>query len=105
MELGVGTLLLAVVLTDVIRRAETEWWAWAGGFLITAIGLLSILAANPESLLLTWAALDVLEFGLLSWHIRDGVLRERLVVSFSAPPRGDTIINCRERLGIFGGHR
>ena len=36
------------------------------------------MAGNPESLLFGWAALDILEMGIVSWQIRVNVKREQL---------------------------
>ena len=67
---SVGTILLAVVLTDIARAQESDWSAWTASLGLTALGLLAILAGNPFTLILTWAALDFAELLVMFWHVR-----------------------------------
>lgn len=59
------TLVLAVILTDSVRAAEADWSNWAGCLMLTALGLLAVLAANPLTLLMAWTALDLVELTVL----------------------------------------
>jgi hypothetical protein len=63
---AIMTLLTSVLLTDVARVQEIEPVTWATNLGMTAIGLLAVLSANPVTLLMAWAILDLAEtsFGL-----------------------------------------
>ncbi|MCJ7696453.1 MAG: hypothetical protein MUO40_13650, partial [Anaerolineaceae bacterium] len=56
------TIALAVIFTDstkVLDKSSSN--TWAGSLAITAIGLLSIMAGNPLTMVLAWAFVDVVE--------------------------------------------
>jgi hypothetical protein len=63
LAVALGTLLLAMILTDVVRTANVNWITWAGSLAMTAIGLVGVLAANPLTLILAWSASDLLDSG------------------------------------------
>jgi hypothetical protein len=77
------TLVLAVVLSDIVRTSELDWSSWASNLALVAIGLVAVMAGNQLTLLLAWAAIDLFE--LLVWmiHIYDSSIRERIVIAFS----------------------
>jgi len=77
------SLLLAVLLTDVARGPEIDPTAWATGLAMTAAGLIAVLAANPLTLLLGWAIIDIAETATLLRKVAGSEQRERVVVSFS----------------------
>ena len=56
------TIALAVILTDTNKIHNiTSSNSWAGSLAITAIGLFSILAGNPLTMVLAWAFVDIIE--------------------------------------------
>jgi hypothetical protein len=79
-----GTILLAVVLTDIARAQESDWSAWTASLILTALGLLAVLAGNPLTLILAWAALDFAEIMVLFWHVRPSEGRRRVALTISA---------------------
>ncbi len=71
--LALASLNLATVLTDITRprqgeRPGTNWAAQAAYQALTGASCLAVLAGNLLTLLLAWAALDVLEF--VAWHLQ-----------------------------------
>lgn len=82
--LALAGLILAVILTDVLRAVEADWSAWAGSLILGALGLAAVFSDNPVSLMLAWAAIDTVELMVLLWHIEQSAIRERVVVSFSS---------------------
>ncbi|MBE9523846.1 MAG: hypothetical protein IMY76_02025 [Chloroflexi bacterium] len=76
------TLALSTLLTSVARKSEV-WSDWASTLSMTAIGLLAVMAGNPLTLILGWAALDLTELLILMWRVEFGTLREHVVVAFS----------------------
>lgn len=82
------TLVLAMVLTDVARLSETSWRAWAYGLTLALFGLLAVLAGNPLTLLLAWAALDLFELLILFNQILSSAVRERIILAYTARVAG-----------------
>ncbi len=86
--LALAALALAVILTDVARAAESDWAAWAGSLVLAAIGMAAVMAGNPITLLLFWAAVDIIELLVLLWHIQGSAAREQVVAAFAARSAG-----------------
>lgn len=86
--LALGTLTLAVILTDVVRAAEAEWSTWAGCLVLAAVGIVAVFAGNALTLLMAWAALDGIELIILLWHVPSSRAREQVVIAFSARSAG-----------------
>ncbi len=59
-SLALTALSLAIILTSVARREEASM-PWAGTLLLTALGILSVAAGDPLTLLLAWTAIDLSE--------------------------------------------
>src|SRR3989304_5535461 len=90
--LGLTSLVLAVILTDVARAAEADWANWAGSLFLTALGLLAVMAGNPLTLLLAWTAIDLFELFVLLGVVFPSVVRERIVIAFSARVLGSVLL-------------
>ncbi len=86
--LTLATLVLSVVLTDVSRAAEADWAAWSGSLTLTALGLIAVLAGNPLTLILAWAAIDLIELCILLWYVGESAIRGRIVLAFAARAGG-----------------
>lgn len=85
--LALTTLGLAVILTEVVRENFPAPFSWAGTLSLTGFGLLAVLADNPLTLVLVWAALDVTE--LLTQLVSvEGRASERVVTGFAARTAG-----------------
>lgn len=82
--LALTTLGLAVTLTDVVSTVGLNPIIWAGNLALTALGLMAVLAGNPLTLALTWAAIDGLEICLLLSRLQHSADRERVIAVFSA---------------------
>ena len=63
---------------------SNNWRAWAGNLTLTSFGLVAVLAGNLLTLVLAWAALDIVELIILLGQVTTGQQRERVVVAFSA---------------------
>ena len=64
--IALGTIALAVILTDIGRSEEADWYSWASSLALAALGLVAVLAGNLLTLVLAWTVIDVLEFFILS---------------------------------------
>lgn len=61
--LSLSVLALAFILTDAARlETEARPLNWAAGLGLAALGLLTVMADNPMTLVLTWTAVDMVEF-------------------------------------------
>jgi len=86
--ISITTLLLSVLLTEVARATESDWSAWIASLILSAFGLLSVLAGNLLTLLLAWVAIDFAELLVMFWHVQSGVNRERVVYVFATRMAG-----------------
>ncbi len=86
--MALSTLALAVILTAVARMQPVSWRAWAGTLVLVALGQIAVLAENPLTLLLGWAALDIVELVILMAQLNSSTIRERIVASFTARAAG-----------------
>ena len=67
---------------------SSNWRAWAGILILTSLGLVAVMAGNLLTLLLAWAALDIIELVILLGQTTQSSIRERIVLSFSARVAG-----------------
>ncbi len=82
---GLVSVLLAVMLTlaiDITPKSGSK--TWAGSLIITGMGLVVVLAGNALTLILAWAALDIVEFIILIRSTNGTDMLNRSVLSFSA---------------------
>jgi hypothetical protein len=79
LAIGITTLLLMILLTSPLRMPDVNRGAWAGNFSLAAMGLLAVCSANPLSLVISWAAIDILELIILLQLIGPDSARHQLV--------------------------
>jgi hypothetical protein len=80
---ALATLALAVILTAAARLQHYHWRTWAYTLLMTGFGMLGVLSGNLLSLLLAWAAIDLMELTILLIQVIQSSDREKVVISFS----------------------
>jgi len=81
--LAIITLLLSSLLISIINDEGKRWVTWIMSLVLGAFGLWSVLAINPVTLVLAWAAMDICVFLIVSSLITNSQARERAVVAFS----------------------
>ncbi|OQX64596.1 MAG: hypothetical protein B5M51_03250 [Anaerolinea sp. 4484_236] len=81
--ISLTTLALGALLTSIVRENFPNPPAWAGILTLTGMGMLAVLADNPLTLALTWAAIDLVELITLLGSVNGKKLRERVVVAFA----------------------
>ena len=102
--LALATLVLAVVLTVPMRqqgvndgtvspplagvRIDHRWSAWASSLALAGFGLLAVLAGNPLTLMLAWAAIDILEIFILLGQVPESKVHVQAMVAISARVAG-----------------
>jgi hypothetical protein len=89
--LSLSALALAIVLTSVVR-ANVNPMAWAGTFMLTALGLLAVTAENPLALVLAWTALDLTELITTLLSVEGESQNEGVVVAFAARLAGTGLV-------------
>lgn len=97
------TLCLAVLLTAVVRRPQVDWRSWAGMLILTGFGLLAVMAGNPLTLMLSWAAIDLLEAWILFSWIRRSEVRTRFLIALSTRVLGIGFLIWAEIVARAGG--
>jgi hypothetical protein len=82
--LSLTTLALAVILSAVARENFPAPFPWAGTLTLVGLGLLAVLADNPLTLMLVWAAIDLTELITQLLSVEGEDASERVVAGFSA---------------------
>src|SRR5581483_4108679 len=77
------TLALAILLTASAREGFSSSFAWAGSITLCGLGLLAVTAANPLTLAMVWAALDLTELIVMLRTVNEREAGERVVAAFS----------------------
>lgn len=70
------------------RITTSNWTTWAGSLLITGMGLVAVQAGNLLTILLAWAAIDLIELLVLLVQANASLGRERATISFSTRAAG-----------------
>ena len=102
--LALATLVLAVVLTVPMRqqgvndgtvspplagvRIDHRWPAWASSLALAGFGLLAVLAGNPLTLMLAWAAIDILEIFILLVQVPESKVHVQALAALTARVAG-----------------
>lgn len=79
---ALGTLLIATILSDVVRAYQISWSNWASSLIIIAIGLVGILSGNLLTFILVWMAYDLIVLVILLLQLDVERLRRRTVRVF-----------------------
>jgi len=77
-----GTLLIATVLSDVVRAYDLSWSNWASSLLVIAIGMVGIFSGNLLTFILVWMAYDIIVLVILLLQLETERLRRRTVRVF-----------------------
>ena len=75
------TLCLAIILTAVVRPQFPSPINWVGTLVLTSLGVLAVSAGNPLTLVMIWAAIDLVELVVQLWFVEDPKLSEQVVIS------------------------
>jgi hypothetical protein len=79
---ALGTLLIATILSDVVRAYDLSWSNWASSLVVIAIGLLGIFSGNLLTFILIWMAYDLIVMVILLLQLDAERLRRRTVRVF-----------------------
>jgi hypothetical protein len=79
---AIATLLLAAVLTDVVRGTELDWSNWSSCLGVTAFGIVAALSGNLFAFLFTWTLFDFALVVILLVQLHTSLARTRIVMVF-----------------------
>jgi hypothetical protein len=74
--------------TSVENGSTSNWQSWAGILVFTSFGLVAVSAGNMLTLMLAWAALDIIELVILLGRVLQSKSRERIILAFTARMAG-----------------
>jgi hypothetical protein len=97
------TLALAVILTSSARPNFPNPLAWSGVLTLFGLGLLAVLADNPLTLVLAWAAIDLAELVSQLHSVGTSKASERVVISFAARMAGIGVLLWGSIVSISNG--
>jgi hypothetical protein len=86
------TLCLAIILTAVVRADFPNAGEWIGTLILTSLGILAVVADNPLTLVLIWAAIDLSDLIAQMRVVEDPALSERAVIAFAARAAGILVL-------------
>ncbi|MCX8062297.1 MAG: hypothetical protein N3D16_06930 [Anaerolineales bacterium] len=75
---------VAVILTEATTSEGSRAFGWACSVLLVGLGLFAIFAGNQLTLLLAWAAIDLVELAIWLSRPAQPTLRERVILAFSS---------------------
>lgn len=87
-SISLVSLGITILLTSSAQESPPNPLSWAGSLILCALGLLSVTAANPLTLALLWAAIDLTELVTLLRSVKGRAASERVVVAFSTRALG-----------------
>ncbi len=100
---SLATLCLAIILTAVVRVNFPRALSWMGTLLLTTLGILAVVADNPLTLVLIWAAVDLSELIAQMRAAEDPNLNERVVVAFASRVAGILVLLWADMVSVANG--
>jgi hypothetical protein len=97
------TLGLAILITSAVRPNFPTPLSWAGSLTLVALGVLAVAADNPLTLVLIWAAIDLVELIVQMLYANDPKLSERVVIAFASRATGILVLLWADVVGAAGG--
>lgn len=101
--ISLATLCLSTILTAVARSDFPRPISWMGSLILTSLGILAVVADNPLTLVLIWAAIDISELIAQMRVVEDPRLSERTVVAFSLRAAGIFVLLWASMVSIANG--
>ena len=102
-SLSLSTLCLAIILTAVVRSNFPRPINWVGTLILTSLGILAVLADNPLTLVLIWAAIDISELIAQMRVVNDPGLNERTVIAFASRATGIFVLLWADMVSVANG--
>jgi hypothetical protein len=102
-SVSLATLCLAIILTAVARSNFPRPVNWMGALIITSLGILAVVADNPLTLVLIWAAIDISELVAQMRVVEDPELSERTVIAFASRAAGIFVLLWADMVSVANG--
>jgi hypothetical protein len=96
-------LCLAILITSAVRSHFPRVVNWLGTLILTSLGILAVVADNPLTLVLIWAAIDISELIAQIRVVDDPKLGERVVVAFAARVAGILVLLWADMISVSNG--
>ena len=100
---SLATLCLAIILTAVVRSNFPRPINWMGTLILTLLGILAVLADNPLTLVLIWAAIDISELIAQMRVVKEPALSERTVIAFASRAAGTFVLLWADMVSLANG--
>ncbi|HLF74122.1 MAG TPA: hypothetical protein VI524_07245, partial [Anaerolineales bacterium] len=100
---SIATLCLAIIITSVVRGNFPNSVRWMGMLVLTAFGVLAVVADNPLTLVLIWAAIDLVELVAQLRFVEGPRLSERVVIAFASRGAGTLILLWADMISAASG--
>ena len=97
------TLCLAIIITAVVRSNFPRAINWMGTLILTSLGILAVVADNPLTLVLIWAAIDISELIAQIRVVEDPKLNERSVIAFASRAAGIFVLLWADMVSVANG--
>jgi hypothetical protein len=101
--LSLVTLCLAIIVTAAVRTRFPSPVSWVGTIVLTSLGVLAVVSDNPLTLVLIWAAIDLVELVTQIWFVEDTRLSERVIIAFASRVTGIMILLWADVIGSASG--
>ena len=97
------TLCLSIIITAVVRPKFPSPVSWVGTIALAALGMLAVVSDNPLTLVLIWAAIDLVELVVQIWFVEEPKLSERVVIAFASRATGILVLLWADVVGAASG--
>lgn len=104
LALSVAVLTLSMLLTAAVQPVFTNSFSWVGTLVLGGIGILAVTADNPLTLLLIWAALDLIELVTQLGSVQGASNNEKVVTSFATRALGIGLLLWASIVSIADGN-
>jgi hypothetical protein len=103
LALSMVTLCLAVIITAVVRDNFPYPLSWIGVLFLTAFGVLAVTADNPLTLVLLWAAIDIVDLVAQLRTVEKPQFSERVVISYAWRMSGILMLLWADMVSLSNG--
>jgi hypothetical protein len=100
--LSLAGLATAVIITSVVR-SENSPLVWAGILLLTVLGILTVSAENPLTLVLVWSAIDLVELATMLRSTEGQEHNREVIVAFATRVLGTGLVLWTNLVSTAGG--
>lgn len=101
--ISLATLCFSILITAAVRSDFPYPLSWVGTLILTSLGILAVVADNPLTLVLIWAAIDVAELITRMRFVGEPQLSERIVIAFASRATGILILLWADMVSVANG--